>query len=309
MWPLNLFRNDESLSQGITPAVDLYVQLQMEYEKSVMRKYGRDQKNHLLIQHAIAGSIKLYDALALRTYIFRARPKKILEIGSYLGFSTRWLLEACAGWDGNVTSLDPRIRHRIFDDLESHVAEFCRPHESRFQMINAFFSSRNVDDYLFDYLNSEPKISAEVARMKIASIPVIEELPEKYDLIFIDGDHRYHSTADNLLLALTMLNEGGSCILHDALSWPEVVPAVKDVTKNFKTVSYIGCSGGEIRKFFSRWWSLLGMDKGSEGKMTGSICDGLAFITSAKLDQTALNKLNSLREKMTKMDARLVLNQ
>jgi|LSQX01.1.fsa_nt_gb predicted O-methyltransferase YrrM len=51
-----------------------------------------------LREEALGGSIKIADAIVLANILRRHRPQTMLEVGSFLGLSTRWLLEVSAPW-------------------------------------------------------------------------------------------------------------------------------------------------------------------------------------------------------------------
>src|ERR1043165_3409289 len=123
---------------------DRFAQLQREYRDSLRRRYADKHDSEAMIHHAVEGAIKIFDALAIAEALNAGRPARILEVGSYLGFSTRWILEATASIGSSVTSVDPRFRHRIFDGVKEHLLAFCAPHASRLTCVDAYFVDRNV---------------------------------------------------------------------------------------------------------------------------------------------------------------------
>jgi len=68
------------------------------------------------IRHAMDGSIKFADCFVVQKLLNQVKPEKCLEVGSFLGFSTRWLLESSREWNMHITAVDPNMRHRIFDN-------------------------------------------------------------------------------------------------------------------------------------------------------------------------------------------------
>ena len=75
----------------------LYCQLQEELTAIVSCIQGPYPQEEL-VRHAQAGSIKMYDAIILAELIEAHRPARILEVGSFIGFSTRWFLEISRPW-------------------------------------------------------------------------------------------------------------------------------------------------------------------------------------------------------------------
>lgn len=205
---------------------DRFARLQREYRDSLRRRYAGKHDSEAMIHHAVEGAIKILDALAIAEVLNASRPARILEVGSYLGFSTRWILEATAAIGSRVTSVDPRVRHRIFDGVKEHLLTFCAPHAARLTCVDAYLTDRNDDMFLDYYLNYEPRVSEADARAELARVPLIDKPFDEFDFAFIDGDHGFRATVLNVHLAAAMLPAGGRIMVHDALTWPEVMPGL-----------------------------------------------------------------------------------
>ena len=256
-----------------------FVEQQRQFRESVHAMYGHKDLSGDIISHSVSGSIKLIDALALVRSVQVARPAKILEVGSFLGFSTRVLLDASAEFGAQVTSLDPRIRHRIFDDIKTHVTTFNE--SDRLTCRDAFFCRPLLDGMYHDYLNYEPALTREEADAILNGIEVVEEPFDMFDFAFIDGDHSYIATVENLVLAAQMVQPGSLIVLHDAISWPDVVPAATSVADEIDGLSVVGVAGAAERDFFIDWWGKLGSTDENGGELwnlAGSICDGLCIL-------------------------------
>jgi predicted O-methyltransferase YrrM len=263
-----------------------FEQLRQEFTASVTAMYGHLDAGGEVTRHAVAGSIKRLDALKLAAAIATCRPTRVLEVGSFLGFSTRVVLDAAASSDATVVSVDPRIRHRVFDDVGRHVVAF-NPTD-RLVCRDAFFAEVDIDRLLYDYLTYEPRFTRRQARRKLGRIEVIRQPFDEFDFVFIDGDHSYVATVANLALALRMARPGALIAVHDALTWPSVVPAAMDVATRVPHVRVCGVSGPSSEEFFvgarrrsdprelagrARAW-LLGPDP-------ASTADGLCFLEVA----------------------------
>jgi hypothetical protein len=132
-----------------------------------------------LVRHVLAGSIKLYDAIILAELIVRQRPKRLLEVGGFIGLSTRWLLEASRATKATVVSIDTNIRHLIFEWPADLLRRFNSTFSSRLVQRCGFFSRRISSDYAYDHEYYAPVLSRAEVEAIIASrhVPAPEVLP------------------------------------------------------------------------------------------------------------------------------------
>jgi len=201
--------------------------------------------------HATARSIKFTDAYILKQILHKYKPGTILEVGSFVGFSTRWLLEITKSWNAKVTAVDPNIRHRVFDDPRSILVKFnLRFYPKRLEIIKGFFGHYDNSIY-YDYEHYEPGRSRDYVDELIKDRVIIDKSWErKFDFIFIDGDHSYDSAMNNFELASGMLNDGGSIGFHDALSWTGVNKAIKEIKVNYRDRAEVDIYGSTDRAVF-----------------------------------------------------------
>jgi 3-dehydroquinate synthetase/predicted O-methyltransferase YrrM len=150
----------------------------------------------------IAGySIKQKDAIIIRSIIEEFKPRSILEIGSYCGVSTNWILSTLP--DARIECIDPWLATGNFDPMEVFKAmtSFAK---TRVILRRAFFGT-NCDTVYTD--------SSKIDKA-ILSIEVLKRLYlSEYDLIFIDGDHRMTSSIMFFMLAKGHSN---GIVYHDA---------------------------------------------------------------------------------------------
>ncbi len=103
------------------------------------------------------GSIKFPDAYVLKKLLDKYKPNSILEVGGFLGFSTRWFLEISSKWNAKVTTIDPNLRCLIFDNpkwyLEKLISNF---YPDKLEIIKAFFG-RYESNINKRYERFEPK--------------------------------------------------------------------------------------------------------------------------------------------------------
>lgn len=134
----------------------------------------------------------------LASIVANERPASILEIGRYAGVSTAWMHWACP--DAFIESFDPNPQ----DD-------------GRLRLTLEQLTSKDL--------------AARVLLHKAASPDFVGKVRDQFDVILIDGDHRYPGVARDLDAAAELLRAGGLIIMHDVLhdkTWPAVRAAFYD---------------------------------------------------------------------------------
>jgi predicted O-methyltransferase YrrM len=120
-----------------------------------------------------------------------------LEIGSYEGRSTCWLLENGLADDGDMYCIDPYPNMKdVRDRFWSNVNQFRKP-------------KHTID--LFEQ-NSYNALS-----WLIQDAP---DRPDNFDFIYIDGDHDPATTLTDACMAWGLLRQGGIMLFDDYL-YPE----------------------------------------------------------------------------------------
>jgi len=120
--------------------------------------------------------------------------KKVLELGTRTGESTITFLEAAKEIGGNVTSID---------------------------IVPCFEAKKLVKD-----MNLEKNWNF------ILSDDLAIDWNEPIDHLFIDTSHTYEQTLAELTKFEPFVNHGGIISLHDIISCPDVLAAIKDYIKN-----------------------------------------------------------------------------
>jgi predicted O-methyltransferase YrrM len=190
-----------------------------------------------MVRHALEGGIKSHDAVILARLVQELAPARILEVGSFLGFSTRWLLEASRDFGSAVVSIDPDIRHRVYDRPTETLLRFNADFlDSRLTVRRGFFSERMSGGWYFDFEHYEPFVSRADVDALFYKIPLLtaENLGEgTFDFIFLDGDHSRKGVLINFAEALRLLNPGGCIALHDVLTWPTSGEALAYIAERY----------------------------------------------------------------------------
>jgi predicted O-methyltransferase YrrM len=168
---------------------------------------------------ACLGSIKSFDAHLLAKELRRRRPSRILEIGSFLGLSARWMLEVCSPWGGTVLSIDPNIPHWSFSDPAAIRAQFLSAFPQRHQWLRGFFGSPSRLQGILALHPGIPSIDGSSSM-------------EPFDAVFIDGDHGYDAVADDFREARRLLRADGTAYFHDVISHPEVTRLLDELGRD-----------------------------------------------------------------------------
>lgn len=132
---------------------------------------------------------------------------KIVEIGTFLGRSTRALADNTKGF---VVTIDDFI-----GPIEDVINDKMRP-----KIENDF--RQNLSDLLS---------SGKVISQRIDSIQV--DLDFSPDMVFIDGSHTYRDVANDIFIWRERILKGGLLCGHD-IQFREVQAAVKDVLGDYK---------------------------------------------------------------------------
>jgi len=219
---------------NIEQRYELFLRLRRQMEQLL---WNMDNPYPMAVRltHAFEGSIKFADCWATHKLLKRHKPKTCLEIGSFLGFSTRWLLESGKGWGMHVTAVDPNMRHRIFDNprltVEGMTAAFF---PEQLEIISGFFGSRAGSGWNGDYARFLPHRDREWAKTHLSGRVLLNGTwGQRFDCIYIDADHSYEAVMDGFRCALPLLSPGGIMLFHDALTWKGVRQAMDELQKDF----------------------------------------------------------------------------
>lgn len=129
----------------------------------------------------------------------------LLEIGLAYGFSTQFLLASLVPRGGRLVALDP------FQSSDWHGV------------------GRGLAERTAAALSRDPASGASVRFQWLSDpshrgLPALEAAGERFDLIFIDGYHRFDDVLIDVTLAARLCRPGGVIVLHDL--W---LPSVRSV--------------------------------------------------------------------------------
>jgi hypothetical protein len=164
----------------------------------------------ITIQHCPMGpwSAPLIDVVVLAKCARGFRSRRILEMGSYLGYTAKLLAE----------NTDALARITTLDEYPDHGTAY-----------------RGTA--------AERKIDRRVGKISLEHF----KSDEKFDLIFVDADHRFESVMNDTQVALALLAENGVVVWHDYQNlhhfqgYNDVPEALRLVSAHLPIIAIKGC--------------------------------------------------------------------
>ena len=170
-----------------------YIKSHTTPEDSLLTQVERDTHQHVLAPRMVSGHIQ---GAVLQMLSMMIRPKRILEIGTFTGYSALCLARGLDK-DGILHTIE------IDDELEYIYAKYFA--QSTY--------AQNIKYHIGD------------AR------EIMTTLNETFDLVFLDGDKRQYTEYYNILMDNNLVKSGGY-IFADNLLWSgKVVETVKSSDK------------------------------------------------------------------------------
>ena len=188
--------------KGFAESQDVYRRVFQAYLSYWMR--SPEDLSDLLL-----ACVKPGDAHSLYCLIREKQPSVILEVGTFVGFSTCLMAQAVKdNGQGKIFCIDPNLPHLSVESPLSHAQQMlARLGLDRYvEMHEGFFSAPRG---LFD--SDKPVLGPRLADL----IPPI-------DLAFVDGDHATTAVLQDLLLVLPRLQKKATVLFHDARNCPSV---------------------------------------------------------------------------------------
>lgn len=151
------------------------------------------------------GGVNPGDRRALYYLVHALRPQNLLEVGTHIGASTVFLAEA-------LKAVSPQAHMTTVDILD--VNDPTGPWYEQGLMMPP-------REYL-EKLGSADRVTFRVS----SSSSYLTNAQEKFDLIFLDGDHSSRTVYEEVSMALNILNKDGVILLHDY--YPAARPLFND---------------------------------------------------------------------------------
>ena len=170
-----------------------YIKSHTTPEDSLLTQVERDTHQHVLAPRMVSGHIQ---GAVLQMLSMMIRPKRILEIGTFTGYSALCLARGLDK-DGILHTIE------IDDELEYIYAKYFA--QSTY--------AQNIKYHIGD------------AR------EIITTLNETFDLVFLDGDKRQYTEYYNILMDNNLVKSGGYIFADNVLWSGKVVETVKSSDK------------------------------------------------------------------------------
>jgi predicted O-methyltransferase YrrM len=163
-----------------------------------------------------SSNAKVWKEKILDIHIDTSAPVTIMEIGTGIGSSAEW--------------------------MNTHICT----HPDSFIHTAGVDNKKGIDEYANNRLKQCPKVKY----YNQYGISVMRHLGIKFDMVYIDGAHKYLSVLNDAKFALKYLKDDGIIIFddyHDA--WPEVVQAVNEfVNTNHLTLEQLSSSQAMVKR-------------------------------------------------------------
>lgn len=162
----------------IDAALDEYVCAHTQDENELLKRINRETHLEVLQPRMLSGH---FQGRVLSLFSKMIQPKRILEIGTYTGYSALCLAEGLPA-DGKLVTID------VNEELETRV--------------RGYFEASNFNNQI-EYIIGK-------------ALEVIPTLDEKWDLVFIDADKQNYIAYYELIVPLV---KNGGFILADNVLW------------------------------------------------------------------------------------------
>ncbi|MTI20406.1 O-methyltransferase [Fulvivirga sp. RKSG066] len=164
-------------------AIDKYVAEHTAEENQLLKEINRETHAKVMMPRMLSGHVQ---GRVLSTFAHMIKPKTVLEIGTYTGYSAICMAEGLAE-DGKLYTLD------INEELED--------------MVRAYIEKAGFKE----------KIDYRIGN----ALDLIPDLKESFDLVFIDADKINYSNYYDLVI--DKVNKGGFIIADNVLWSGKVV--------------------------------------------------------------------------------------
>ena len=165
-----------------------YIQKHSNKESDLLKELSRETKLKILNPRMISGS---YQGRILSMISKLTKPKYILEIGTYTGYSCLCLAEGMKN-DGELHTIDEN--------------------EELYDFQRKYFNKSNYKNKIFQHLGN--------------ALELIENIDKKFDLIFLDADKENYTKYLELLV--DKLNSNGVLITDNVLWNGKVTMTISD---------------------------------------------------------------------------------
>lgn len=172
----------------VNPLIQQYAEVNTSGETDLLKKINRDTHAGVLMPRMLSGQVQGRFLSLISRMI---KPARILELGTYTGYSALCLAEGLTP-DGKLTTID--VNYELEDRVRAYFTSSPFSQQIDFRIGNA--------------------------------LEIIPTLQEKYDLVFIDADKENYSNYFDLLI--NSVNLGGFILVDNVLWSGKVVEEKMD---------------------------------------------------------------------------------
>ncbi|MBO9395891.1 class I SAM-dependent methyltransferase [Shimia sp. R9_1] len=174
------------------------------------------------------GSIKDDEAVTLHRLIIEQKPKNVVQIGTFIGYSAAIIADALRqNGSGRLICIDPEIQHRSSGNPVDVAKElFANMGLSDIVSFETGWSSGRISHGYDAKVTSVDLEKARMMNIPVVGRDVLQAVEEGVDFAFVDGDHSTAFTLMDFHMIREYLNKGGIVLFHDAFSWPSVAQAL-----------------------------------------------------------------------------------
>lgn len=170
---------------------------------------------------------------------FKDRPVKMLQIGAYTGDASVWL------WD-NILKHNPDSTLIDVDTWEG--SDEPSHHQMNWESVET----------LYDFKTQSGQNARKIIKVKSTSDWFFKNNLEKYDFIYIDGDHTSYGVLKDAVNALECLNMGG-VLAFDDYRWSAGLGILKEPKLAIDAFSAVNSDKLEVLvDGYQRWYKRIG---------------------------------------------------
>lgn len=177
-------------------SIEDYILQHIDEEPDLLKKMNRDVHVNLLRPRMLSGHLQ---GRTLKMFCQMIKPKSVLEIGTYAGYSALCIAEALA------------------DDAVLHTIEI----------------NDELEDFIRNYF--EQSCFSEKIKLYIGdAFDILPDMQDEFDMVFIDGDKRYYW--EYFELVFSKLKKGGFVLADNTLWDSKVVEEIKNTDEQTKGI-------------------------------------------------------------------------
>lgn len=165
----------------------------------------------------------------LHQQIHSLKAKRVLEIGSFKGETTRILSDAVASTDGMVVAIDPMrwASEVVRNGILRHLRRTFRP---LFERLERWLPTLSYEGEFWQQVRAAGHNNVHLFRKLSVDPELLKDknaLLTNFDLVFVDGDHSYEGAHADLENWGRRVRKGGKVLVHDATpDFPGVCKAI-----------------------------------------------------------------------------------